>query len=61
MLLRKALFGACSEMDRVSCSFSCASRSIMGTRPQVDRLMFRIPMLAPSGWLMRCRKRRTSS
>ena len=61
MLLRISLLGACSDTDRVSCSFFSASMSILGTRPQVDRLMLRMPMLTPSGEVIFSRKRITSS
>ena len=61
MPLRISLLGAWSETERVSCSFFSASWSIFGTRPQVERLMFRIPMLTPSGEVMFSRNRITSS
>ena len=49
MPLRMSLLGAWRETERVSWSFFSASWSIFGTRPQVERLMFRIPMFTPSG------------
>ena len=61
MPLRMSLLGAWREAERVSWSFFSASWSIFGTRPQVERLMFRIPMFTPSGDEMFSRKRMTSS
>ena len=58
---RRASVGACSEMERVRPSFSSARRPICGTRPQVDKLMFRMPMPAPSGDEMRCKNLSTLS
>ena len=53
--------GACSDTDSVSCRCRFASSSIFGTKPQVDRLMLRIPMLTPSGQEMISRKSITLS
>ncbi len=53
--------GACRLTESVRPSFFCASFSIMGTRPQVERLMLRMPMFTPCGQEMIDRKSITLS
>ena len=48
-------------MARLSCSFFFASSSIFGTRPQVDRLMWRMEMFIPSSLFTSSRNRITLS
>ena len=58
---RSTSLGAWSETESVSCSLSSSSRRIMGTSPQVEREICRIPMFSPSGWLTSRRKVMTFS
>ena len=61
ILDRVSSSGAWRDTDSVNCNPYRASLSILSTRPQVDREMWRMPMFIPSGWFTRVRNRITVS